>query len=240
MDQGWHSNENCQRTAPRHLLDLPRKPQHRWSCPLTRIWKFFQNPPCPKVFLVCLHLPEKMDAPALITTIGAFDSKNLHLQPSSRLPSFAEFCSDLLASKTHVLLYEWSGGTNFILSAKSRRMSSRCWTSMCFHSQFLNLFIEKVLFGWCGCQLFWIHGGWVREISWSPSTQSYLCVPHRCCLTHQLVRSDLCQSGLAQIFGGCIHECRERNFLNNRTPISARFGHGVCGLVRIFFTLCIR
>ena len=133
-----------------------------------------------------------------------------------------------------------SGGTNFILSAKSRRMSSRCWTSTCFHSQFLNLFIEKVLFGWCGCQLFWIHGGWVREISWSPSTQSYLCVPHRCCLTHQLGRSDLCQSGLVQIFGGCIHECRERNFLNNRTPISARFGHGVCGLVRILFTLCTR
>ena len=35
----------------------------------------------------------------------------------------------------------------------------------------------------------------------------------------------------------------ERNFLNNRTPISARFGQGVCGPVGhvfFFFTLCIR
>ena len=32
----------------------------------------------------------------------------------------------------------------------------------------------------------------------------------------------------------------KRNFLNNRTPISARFGHGVCGPVGSLFTLCIR
>ena len=33
---------------------------------------------------------------------------------------------------------------------------------------------------------------------------------------------------------------QQRNFLNSRTHISARFGHGVCGLVGILFTLCIR
>ena len=32
----------------------------------------------------------------------------------------------------------------------------------------------------------------------------------------------------------------QRNFLNNRTPISARFGHGVRGPVGSLFTLCIR
>ena len=32
----------------------------------------------------------------------------------------------------------------------------------------------------------------------------------------------------------------KRNFLNSRTPISARFGHGVCGRVEILFTFCIR
>ena len=32
----------------------------------------------------------------------------------------------------------------------------------------------------------------------------------------------------------------KRKFLNNRTPISARFGHGVCGPVGILFTFCIR
>ena len=32
----------------------------------------------------------------------------------------------------------------------------------------------------------------------------HLCTSHRCCLAHQLSRSDWCQSGLIQVFGGCI------------------------------------
>ena len=32
----------------------------------------------------------------------------------------------------------------------------------------------------------------------------------------------------------------KRNFVNNRTPISARFGHGACGPVGSLFALCIR
>ena len=39
-----------------------------------------------------------------------------------------------------------------------------------------------------------------------------LCISHRCCLAHQLGRSNLCQSGLVQVLGGWIHECQE-NFL---------------------------
>ena len=42
------------------------------------------------------------------------------------------------------------------------------------------------------------------------TTQGYLCVSDCCCLAHQLGRSDLCQSGLVQDFGGCIHECQEK------------------------------
>ena len=42
-------------------------------------------------------------------------------------------------------------------------------------------------------------------------------------------RSDLCR-GLVQFFDA-ISTSAERNFLNNRTPISARSGQGVCGPV---------
>ena len=57
------------------------------------------------------------------------------------------------------------------------------------------------------------------EIPGSPShgqfhgrftTLGYLCVSHRCCLTHQLGKSDLCQSGLVQVFGDRLHECQEK------------------------------
>ena len=70
----------------------------------------------------------------------------------------------------HLFSYSLIGRTNFIPSARSRRMSSRCCTSKCFFlTSFLNFLIEEVLFGWCRCQLFRIHGSWVYEISWSPA-----------------------------------------------------------------------
>ena len=77
----------------------------------------------------------------------------------------AEFCSDLLASKTDYHLLEESGGVDFIRSVRSRRnfeMSPR-------GQLFLELFIDEVLLGWRGCQLFWIRGSWVHEISLSSS-----------------------------------------------------------------------
>ena len=48
---------------------------------------------------------------------------------------------------------------------------------------------------------------------------------YRCCFTHQLGWCDLKLCSLVQIFEA-VSTSAERNFLNNRTPISARFGHG--------------
>ena len=82
---------------------------------------------------------------------------------------------------------------------------SLLYFKMSLHGHFFNFLIEEVLLGWRGC--------WVKEISWFAShdqfpgrlaTQGHLCVFHSCCLTHQLGKSDLCQSGLVQVFGGCI------------------------------------
>ena len=39
-------------------------------------------------------------------------------------------------------------------------------------------------------------------------------------------------------FFDAVSTSAERNFLNDRTPISARFGHGECGPVGSLFTLC--
>ena len=87
------------------------------------------------------------------------------------------------------------------------------------HGQFMNFFVEKILLAWCGCQLLWIHGSWVQEISSSSShgqlhrrltTSGYLGISHCRCLAHQLGSSDLCQSGLVQILGSCVHECQEK------------------------------
>ena len=84
--------------------------------------------------------------------------------------------------------------------------------------------------GLCRCQLFWIHGSCVHEISWSHShgslhrrvaTQSYLCVSHRRCVAHQLGTCDLWQSSLVQIFGGCVHECREEPCKQSDTDFSS-------------------
>ena len=109
-------------------------------------------------------------------------------------------------------------------------MSSRCWTSKCvFIVNFWISLLSKSVFGWCRCQLFWIHGSWVHEISWSPShgllhwrftTQSYLCVSHRRSFAHQLGRCALWQSSLVQILRGCVHECREEPFKQSDTHFS--------------------
>ena len=41
-------------------------------------------------------------------------------------------------------------------------------------------------------------------------------------------------------FFEAVSSSAQSNFLNSRTPISARFGRGACGCVGILFTLCIR
>ena len=70
----------------------------------------------------------------------------------------------------------------------------------------------------------------MQEISWSPShrqfhwrftTKGYLCVSDRCCLAHQLGRSDLCQRCLVQFFGGCINKCQEKLLEQSNTHLSS-------------------
>ena len=46
-------------------------------------------------------------------------------------------------------------------------------------------------------------------------------------------------SCLVQFLEG-VSTCAERNFLRNRTPISARFGQGLCGPVGSVLMLCMR
>ena len=80
----------------------------------------------------------------------------------------SELCSDLLVSKTLVLLREDRGEQLHSTSNVSANVFSLLDLEMSHHSQLPNLLIEKILFGWCRGQLFWIHGSWVHEISSSP------------------------------------------------------------------------
>ena len=112
----------------------------------------------------------------------------------------------------------------------------------------LNLLIEEVLFGWCRRQLFCIHGSWVYEISWSPLHVQFdrrFSTEVTCAfLTVAALRINwarvICARVVWSRFSEAVSTRAKRNFLNNRTPISARFGHGVCGPVGILFTLCVR
>ena len=58
---------------------------------------------------------------------GSLDSNNLYLQPFSRFSSSLNFCGSS-CQKNICSPTRRSGGTNFILSARFRRIS-RCWIS---------------------------------------------------------------------------------------------------------------
>ena len=62
---------------------------------------------------------------------GTLDSNNFHFQPPSRFSSLLYFTQDFLPVKKTLSPSRRSGGTNFIRSARSRRLSSRCWISRC-------------------------------------------------------------------------------------------------------------
>ena len=164
-DQGWRSKKSCQRTAPRHLFDLHKKATAQVLLLAHASLEVLPNPQCPPVSLACRCL--KNSRTGTDNCHGALDSDDFHLQPFHQISVLAGFCSDLLASKTHGSPARRSGGTNFIRSARSRRdVFSLLYFKMSLHSQFFDLFIEEVLLGWRGCQLLWIHGSWVQEISW--------------------------------------------------------------------------
>ena len=74
----------------------------------------------------------------------------------------AGFCSDLLANKTHLLLLK-----DREEQTSSVQQDLGAFSSLDFkvspHSQFLNLFIEKILLRRRGCKLLWIHRSWVQR-----------------------------------------------------------------------------
>ena len=113
------------------------------------------------------------------------------------------------------------------------------------HGQFLNFFIEKILLGWCGCWMLWIHGTWVQKISWSSSHGNSIGVlPLKVIWVFHTVGAlrinwagVICARVVWSRFFEAVSTSAKRNFLNNRTPISARFGHGVCGPVGILYVV---
>ena len=116
------------------------------------------------------------------------------------------------------------------------------------HGQFLNFFIEKTcLVGVdVSCSGF-IEAGSGRSLGLRPVANSMGVLPLQVIwvfLTVAALRINwagvICARVVWSRFFDALSTSDKRNFLNSRTPISARFGHGVCGLVGIFFTLCIR
>ena len=110
------------------------------------------------------------------------------------------------------------------------------------HGQLLDFIIEDVFLGWRGCKLFWIHGSWVQEISWFSSHGQIPWASYHLKILGHVSLSPPCasigRSGPDSL--EAVSTSVKRNVLNNRTPISPRFGHTVCGPVGILFTLCIR
>ena len=77
----------------------------------------------------------------------------------------AEFCTDLLASKTLVL----PPGDREERTSFLQQDLVECLLVVGHQNVFSAisyLLVESVLFGWCRCQLFWIHESQVNEISW--------------------------------------------------------------------------
>ena len=83
-----------------------------------------------KGLLYLVTLTWKMDAPVLITTMRPLRAR-ISTLTIFQIFVFAVFYSGLLASKKNLSPSRRSGGTNFIRSARSRRVSSRCCISRC-------------------------------------------------------------------------------------------------------------
>ena len=188
-----------------------------------------------------------MVAPVLRTTVGPLTGRISTFQPSSRLPPLLNFARIFLPIK-YTFSYSKIGRNKLHPFSKiSVDVLSLLDFKVCLQSQLLNFFITKVLFGWCGCQLFWIHGSCLRSHGLLPMAISIGVLPLRvACVFHTVAAlrinwaGVLCDRVVSSRFSEAVSTSAERNFLNNRTPISAQFGHVVCGPVRSLFTLCIR
>ena len=149
------------RTAPKYLFDLQKKATAQVLLSVQANPEVLQKSTVSTSLLSLLTFTWQMDAPVLITT----------MEPSTifQISVLAEFCLDLLAIIKHTFSHSKIGRNKLHPFSKiSTSVFSLLDFEMRLHSQLLNFFIKKVLFGVCGCQLFWIHGSWVHEISWSP------------------------------------------------------------------------
>ena len=108
-----------------------------------------------------------MEVPVLTAYIGP-STAMISTSTTFKIFVLAELCSDLLVSKTLVFSREDRVEQLHSTSSVSANVFSLLDLEMSHPSQLLNLLIEKVLFGWCRGQLFWIHGSWVHRISSSP------------------------------------------------------------------------
>ena len=173
----------------------------------------------------------------------ALDRNNFNLQPFSRFASLLDFARILLPVRHIFSCSKVRRNKLHTFSKILADVISLLYFKMSLHSQFLDFFIEKILLGWRGCQLLWIHGSWVHGdllvfVPWPIPWASY----H---LRSRVYFSPLllCINWAGVIwsrFLEAVSTSVKRNFLNHRTPVSARFGHGVCGPVGSLFTLCIR
>ena len=202
-------NMNCLRTVPKHLLDLREKAAIQVLLRAHTNPEILPDPQCPKVSCDFVHSYLKNGPASTDNCYGTFDSNNLHLQPFSRFSPLLNFTQELLLVKT-LSPTPKSGGTNFIRSARSRRISSRCWISRCVCTASFSISSFKRA---CLVHVDVSFSGFME----AGSSELPVCF-----------RSDLCQSGLVHFFEA-ISTSAERNFLNNRTPISARSGQGVYG-----------
>ena len=143
---------------------------------------------------------------------------------------------------------DWEEET-FIRSARSRRISSRCWTSRCvcianfwIYSLKRSCLVDVDV----SCSGF-MEARSMRSLGLHEMANSKGVLPLRVTcvfLTVAALRINWAGVIFARVvwpkFSEAVSTSAEWNFLNNRTPISARFGQGVCGPVGSLFSLCIR
>ena len=119
------------RIVSQHLPDLyltfARDPQNTCSCSLTRVRKFFQIHNIQES-LQFTHICLKNGRTSTDDCHGDLDSNDFNFQPFSRFPFLLDFARIFWPMK-HLSPARRPGGTNFIRSARSRRISFYCWTS---------------------------------------------------------------------------------------------------------------
>ena len=152
---------------PNINLTFTREPQHRCSCLLTRIRKFFpvhRVQRSPQLAYVCLKYgPVK----------HMFSCTKVR---RNKLLSFSKISADVFS-----LLY-------FKMSLHSHLLNF-------FIEKILLGWRGCKLFWICGSwvqEISWF----ASQFHGRCATQGHLCNSHRCCFAHQLGRSDLCHSGL--------------------------------------------